>query len=104
MIHAYVPRKTTTEEEQIEQIARDLEDYACMCDFQARIAAKALWSLGYRRQAVGEWVKQEKLRGAVRPEAICSICGRGAVYQVVDNKWALEEHCPHCGAKMKYGG
>lgn len=34
------------------------------------------------------------------PEAICSNCGREAVYQNVDDKWEFELFCPHCGAKM----
>jgi DNA-directed RNA polymerase subunit RPC12/RpoP len=46
----------------------------------------------------GEWVRQ---KGS--PEAICSNCGRDVVYQVIDNKWAFENYCPHCGAKMKRG-
>lgn len=35
------------------------------------------------------------------PEAVCSACGREAVYQIIDNKWAFENFCPHCGAKME---
>ena len=35
------------------------------------------------------------------PEAVCSVCGRVAVYQIVDGKWAFENFCPHCGAEMK---
>ncbi len=34
------------------------------------------------------------------PEAVCSACGREAVYQIIDNKWAFENFCPHCGARM----
>ncbi len=35
------------------------------------------------------------------PEAVCSACGREAVYQIIDNKWAFENFCPHCGARME---
>lgn len=35
------------------------------------------------------------------PEAVCSNCGREAVYQIIDNRWAFENFCPHCGAKME---
>ncbi len=35
------------------------------------------------------------------PEAACSACGREAVYQIIDGKWAFENFCPHCGAEMK---
>lgn len=34
------------------------------------------------------------------PEAICSACGREAVYQIIGNRWEFENFCPHCGAKM----
>ena len=34
---------------QIEEMARDFEDYACMSKFQAEIAAKAFCALGYRK-------------------------------------------------------
>lgn len=34
------------------------------------------------------------------PEAVCSNCGREVVYQIIDNKWAFENFCPHCGAEM----
>ena len=32
--------------------------------------------------------------------AECEICGREAVYQIVDDHWEYEPWCPHCGAKM----
>lgn len=35
------------------------------------------------------------------PEAVCSACGREVVYQIIDDKWAFENFCPHCGAEMK---
>ena len=34
---------------QIDEMARDLEDYACMSNFQGKIAAKNLHILGYRK-------------------------------------------------------
>lgn len=34
------------------------------------------------------------------PEAVCSHCGREAVYQIIDGKWEFENFCPHCGARM----
>ena len=58
---------------------------------------------GYRKQSKGEWVRQEKKKGEVAPEAVCSNCSREVVYQVVDNKWEFENFCPHCGLKMKGG-
>lgn len=57
-----------------------------------------LYNAGFRKQSEGEWKRQKG-----RPEAICSECGCEVVYQVIDNKWAFENFCPHCGAKMKGG-
>lgn len=44
------------------------------------------------------WKPQNKEPG--KPEAICSNCGRGVVYQVIDNKYEYENFCPHCGFAM----
>ena len=66
------------------------EDNQAVCE--------ALYNAGYRKQSEGEWVRQKGI-----PEAICSKCGREVVYQVIDNKWAFENYCPNCGAKMKGG-
>lgn len=60
------------------------------------LIAEHLYNAGYRKQSEGEWVRQ---KGS--PEAICSNCGRNVVYQAIDNKWAFENFCPHCGAKMR---
>lgn len=54
-------------------------------------------------QNTGEWVMQKKKPGKITPEAVCSNCGREVVYQVIDYRWAFENYCPHCGAKMKGG-
>ena len=87
-------------EKQIEEMARDLKNHTCMSEFQAEIASRMLWILGYRKVEQGEWVMQEK-ETPVSPEAVCSKCGRKVVYQIVDNKWQFENYCPHCGANMK---
>lgn len=65
--------------------------------------AKDLYWKGYRKQIEGEWIRQEKKNGRVSPEAVCSNCGRDVEYQVIDGKWAFENYCSHCGAKMKGG-
>lgn len=44
----------------------------------------------------GEWLRQKG-----DPEAVCSNCGREAVYQIIDDRWRFENFCPHCGARMK---
>ena len=67
------------------------------CSFMA----EAIYNEGYRKQSEGEWIKKEKMYGKVSSEAVCSNCGRDVVYQVIDNKWAFENFCPHCGLKMK---
>ena len=76
-----------TEQDQIEQMKNDLLDYACMSNFQAEIAAKMLWSLGYRKQVVGEWTGSWDFK--------CSICNELNEYGTA--------FCPHCGAKMEGG-
>ena len=102
-------------EKQIEEIARTLCENGCKECTQTLCAdwykAEALYNAGYRKQVgnanfattTGEWIEQEKIRGKVSPEAVCSNCGREVVYQVIDGKWAFENFCPHCGAKMKGG-
>lgn len=42
-------------------------------------------------------------RKICEPEAICSVCGRSVVYNVVNDVWEFENFCPHCGAKMDGG-
>lgn len=54
----------------------------------------------YVKLRQGEWIKREN-KSPTQIEAYCSMCGRDAVYQVIDNKWQFENFCPHCGAKMK---
>ena len=44
----------------------------------------------------GEWLRRKG-----NPEAVCSNCGRDAVYQIIDDRWQFENFCPHCGVKMK---
>lgn len=91
-------------EKQIEEIALDLNSIIHFKDngLVARYAtAEAMYELGYRKQSKGEWVRQNKIKGKVTPEAVCSECGREVVYQVIDNKYFFENFCPHCGAEMK---
>jgi uncharacterized protein with PIN domain len=91
-------------EKQIEEIALDLNSIIHFKDngLVARYAtAEAMYELGYRKQSKGEWVRQNKIKGKVIPEAVCSECGREVVYQVIDNKYFFENFCPHCGARMK---
>ena len=78
------------EQEQIEEIARDLQDYACMSDFQARIAASSLLLLGYRKHGEGMWESFPSTGIQYR----CSACKKKSNRKSV--------FCPHCGAKMKY--
>ena len=40
-------------------------------------------------------------RRSGQAEAKCSICGRDAVYQIVNNRYEFENFCPHCGVKMR---
>lgn len=97
-----------TEEKQIEEMAKDMCDYArgeiCIlddkiCDMQctsAKIAEK-LTAKGYRKQREGEWIYENTVRCLVGTDAPldcrCSLCGRLAT-----NSW---DFCPSCGAKMR---
>ena len=47
-----------------------------------------------------EWKRLNN--GPDHPEAICPKCGREVVYQVINNHWAFERYCPHCGTRL-YG-
>lgn len=66
--------------------------------------ANGLYNKGYRKFERGEWIRQTKELGVIKPEAICSNCGRSAVYQIIDDRWAWENYCPHCGADMRGEG
>jgi len=104
-----------SEEKQIEKVSKQRQEYLkfkpfaddlrkaeSWCELDGVLnryqTAKNLFKMGYRKQSEGEWIRQKG-----RPEAICSKCGCEVVYQVIDNKWAFENFCPHCGAKMKGG-
>lgn len=43
----------------------------------------------------GKWIEKE----GEKPE--CSECGRKAVYQIIDGRYAYENFCPHCGVEME---
>ena len=91
-------------EKQIEEMASIIHSKVNGANFDdVSDTVVALYSAGYRKQTEGEWIQQEKILGKVIPEAVCSICGRDVTYQVIDNKWAFENYCSHCGAKMKGG-
>lgn len=100
-----IANSATTTEKQIEEMAKIIHGFCeakCPdggCDGCVEyMDAETLYNAGYRKQSEGEWVRQ---KGS--PEAICSNCGRDVVYQVIDNKWAFENYCPHCGARMSGG-
>jgi hypothetical protein len=47
-----------SKEKQIEEMAFDLENHTCMSQFQAEIASRMLYILGYRKQS--EWISVEE--------------------------------------------
>lgn len=79
--------------EQIEKMARDLENHACMSQFQAEIASRMLYNEGWRKQKEGVWVYRENEFG--NAYYACSICDCQTRYKV--------NYCSSCGAKMKGG-
>ena len=84
------------EQKQIEEMAFDLENHTCMSQFQAEIASRTLYILGYRRQSVGEWIFN-KGRTYGEPAYYCSNCSEGA------SVYGFDKFCPNCGARMGGG-
>ena len=64
------------------------------------LSAESYYNAGYRKQSEGEWVKSGK---GITERVECSNCGGCVRYQIIDGKWAYENYCSHCGAKMKGG-
>lgn len=96
--------KEQIEKQAIEEMARFIYENTDLSIVDiAKNIAEALYNAGYRKQKEGEWVRKERKKGVIAPEAVCSNCGRDVEYQVIDGKWAFENYCSHCGAKMKGG-
>ena len=100
-----------SKEKQIEEMAKVVNEQIHEECSMTKVY-EVLYNAGYRKQSeviannattTGEWVRQNKIKGKVTPEAVCSECGREVVYQVIDNKYFFENFCPHCGAEMKGG-
>ena len=53
--------------EQIEEMARALENHTCMSEFQAETASRMLYQLGYRKQ---EWISVEERLPEVRQRVL----------------------------------
>lgn len=98
-------------EKQIEKIAECINSYIhkkenrtmfIITDFETSVhrigLAEHLYKEDYRKEIHGKWIKREN-KSPTQSEAYCSICGRDAVYQVIDNRWQFEDYCPHCGSK-----
>lgn len=85
-----------TENEQTLKLAELIRSSSALTFLGSVALAEILTEAGYCKQVQGKWLKQEG-----KSEAICSNCGREAVYQIIDNRWRFENFCPHCGAHMK---
>lgn len=78
---------------QIEEMASDLENHTCMSQFQAEIASRTLYQLGYRKQKEAGWI----VCGMFDDFLKCSSCGYDTPWQTaIEHKF-----CPNCGARMK---
>ena len=93
--------------EQIEEMANDLAQHCpdlvencCGAMSCVDCLTRFFYNAGYRKQSEGEWVKRGK---GISERVECSNCGGGVRYQIIDGKWAYENYCSHCGAKMKGG-
>ena len=80
------------EKQQIEEMTQHIENHTCMSQFQAEIASRMLYQLGYRKQSEGEWEKKYDKA----PRYVCSSCNH-----LYNNK--EYKYCPNCGSKMKGG-
>lgn len=99
-----------SEEEQIKEMARDLQDCIDYDEWAAReygetyvdydSTAFNMVKLGYHKQVEGEWVDQ--YQGMYENQLYkCSVCGETAFHD--DKRWFLTNYCPNCGARMKRG-
>lgn len=57
--------------------------------------AEALYTAGYRKQIVGEWIPTYTYTAEGTGIYKCSLCGRKSANPKADN------FCPSCGARMK---
>ena len=85
--------------EQIEEMARDLEDHACMSDFQAEIASKMLYALGYRKQ--NGWISVND-RLPKEDERVLIYLESNRSYTKVDTDRMLEGKWVRWGSDVKY--
>lgn len=89
------------ENEQINEIAKDLFEYGIEYDpyiigYEGDIA-KHLYSKGYRKVERGEWIEDSLIDDAV----ICSLCGyTDHRYDYDLDRWG-SKFCPNCGADMR---
>lgn len=97
-----------SEEEQIKEMARDLQDCIDYDEWAAReygetyvdydSTAFNMVKLGYRKQVEGKWVDQ--YQGMYENQLYkCSVCEETAFHD--DKRWFLTNYCPNCGASMK---
>ena len=84
-----------SKEKQIEELIRDLVNHTCMSQFQAEIAARMLFQLGYRKQIEGEWIWTESGTEDYEQYWLCSCCNNKSYWK--------SKFCEECGAKMKGG-
>lgn len=79
----------TDEKKQIDELAQDLDT---MVGNSSRLKAQKLYARGWRKQSVGEWVRDNE-----KKPYTCSNCRRFMTFQNLN-------FCPECGAKMLKGG
>jgi hypothetical protein len=82
-----------SKEKQIEEMAFDLENHTCMSQFQAEIASRMLYILGYRKQSEGKWEIVVGSNG--RERMVCTNCRHQ------QDLASTFTYCPNCGARMK---
>lgn len=80
---------------QINAIALDLRD-------RADLIAEQVHTLGYRKERIGVWVRDESYRGRAKELFRCSVCNH---WQTVKRRDFAEKlrymiYCPYCGARL----
>ena len=96
-----------TEQEQIEEMAKDLCRLSCTCEecqnvatknkdkCKAKVYAERAYRAGYRKQSEGKWL-----------DGICTNCGHEALDYLDETpcgcsmRTYITKYCPNCGARM----
>ena len=89
---------------QIDEMARDLEEHTCMSQFQAEIASRMLYQLGYRKAAdVAEEIFADLEKKIADMEYVVRTSRKTVTVEELINQmnWLLHEVVPETIAELK---